>query len=344
MKIQRLHTLLPLLAIATLLTIGSGPSYGQRFSFGGKSSGKSRSGSGISRIGGSSNLGKSFGQKSLGSKSSGSKSFGQRTLGHSSSKSKLGGISSRTSTNRTTTTIKNLIGNRTNPSKATPAVIGNRGKIDPRLGDLKSKLGGLTDGKTKDLRDRDHRIGNWTEIVKGKGKGTHIGSAKHGKLGHLLNLIHDNRRHNKICITGNSWCHTRPKACHWWYDWCRDLRYCEPVHYVHCGWQYVTCDYVVDGRVVVEDARWYLGLKGLFLPGRGIGIEEVAAGSPAAAVGLQPGMVITHCNGVELIDETALAQVIEQSRGVLRMDLLINGDQTPATCVVVMQRVSSISY
>jgi S1-C subfamily serine protease len=105
----------------------------------------------------------------------------------------------------------------------------------------------------------------------------------------------------------------------------------------------VTCDYIVEGQVVVEDARWYLGMKGLLLPGKGIGIEDVANGSPAASVGLLPGMVITRCNGVDLVDETALQNVIENSGGVLKMDLLLS-DETPATCVVVMQRVASQSY
>jgi len=80
------------------------------------------------------------------------------------------------------------------------------------------------------------------------------------------------------------------------------------------------------------------------LPGQGIGIEQVAQGSPAADVGLTSGMVITRCNGIDLVDENALAEVISRSGGVLQMELLLRANGPPATCVVVMQRVTSLSY
>lgn len=95
---------------------------------------------------------------------------------------------------------------------------------------------------------------------------------------------------------------------------------------------------------MVADARWYLGMKGMLLPGQGIGIEEVTPGSPAAQVGLQAGMVITRCNEIDLFDEAALGDAIDHSHGVLRMDLLLSANGPPATCVVVMQRVASLSY
>ncbi|MGI9472246.1 MAG: hypothetical protein ACR2NZ_11965 [Rubripirellula sp.] len=106
-----------------------------------------------------------------------------------------------------------------------------------------------------------------------------------------------------------------------------------------CRWDYVTCDYVIGGQVIVADARWHLGLNGLFLPGKGVGIESVAPGSPAAFVGLQPGMVIARCNGINLQNEQVLQQVIAQSHGVLQLDLILNDTGAPATCTVVMQRV-----
>ena len=159
----------------------------------------------------------------------------------------------------------------------------------------------------------------------------------------LHQLIEHNRKRNHVCIDRRRWCDTKPKCIHWWYKWCPPLRYCEPADYVRCSWNYVVCDYSSGGHVVAADARWYLGIKGMLLAGQGVGIEEITAGSPAAAVGLQPGMVITRCNGIDLVDETALGDVITQSNGVLQMDLLINSD-TPATCVVVMHRVASHSY
>lgn len=156
----------------------------------------------------------------------------------------------------------------------------------------------------------------------------------------IHDLILQNQVHNRICISNHGWCHSKPKHCHWWYNWCEPIRYCEPTHHVSCHWDYVQCDYVVAGRVVVADARWYLGLKGLFLPGKGVGIELVAPGSPAAFVGLQPGMVITRCNGVGLFDEQVLEKVIAQSQGVLQLDLVLNDTGATATCTVVMQRVA----
>src|SRR5690606_9518072 len=129
---------------------------------------------------------------------------------------------------------------------------------------------------------------------------------KHDHKGHhhghnLLHLIQHNQKHGKVCLDQHGWCHSKPKHCHWWYDYCKPLAYCEPQHHVTCSWDYVTCDYLVNGHVVYADARWFLGMKGLLLPGQGLGVEEVTPGSPAAAVGLQPGMVITRCNGIDLV-------------------------------------------
>ena len=98
----------------------------------------------------------------------------------------------------------------------------------------------------------------------------------------------------------------------------------------------------MTGRVVVADARWYLGLNGLFLPGKGVGIESITPRAPAAFVGLQPGVVITHCYGVDLFDERVLQKVIAQSQGVLRLELALNDTDTRATCTVVIGRVATV--
>lgn len=94
----------------------------------------------------------------------------------------------------------------------------------------------------------------------------------------------------------------------------------------------------------MEDVRWYLGMKGLVLPGKGIGVESVEANSPAAVTGLKPGMVITKCNGVAITDNDVFAQVIAESGGVLEMELLekIDGEQLQAT--VQMTRLPSASF
>lgn len=117
-----------------------------------------------------------------------------------------------------------------------------------------------------------------------------------------------------------------------------------PGNYQYCNYVYPTCDYVAPNGVVVEDVRWFLGLKGMMLPGKGIGVETVAENSPAAAVGLQPGMVITKCNGVVITDNEVFGQVIAQSGGVLEMELLesIEGELLQAT--VQMTQLPAASF
>ena len=117
-----------------------------------------------------------------------------------------------------------------------------------------------------------------------------------------------------------------------------------PANYQYCNYIYPTCDYVAPGGVVVEDVRWFLGLKGLMLPGKGIGIETIAANSPAAAVGLQPGMVITKCNGVVITDNEVFGQVIAQSGGVLEMELLESIEGEPLQATVQMTQLPAASF
>ncbi len=140
------------------------------------------------------------------------------------------------------------------------------------------------------------------------------------------------------------WHKLKPRHCWWWFDYCRPLQTCLPRDYYHCDWNYVRCDYVVDGTYVQRNARWYLGVKGMILPGTGLGIEEVAAGSPADLAGLRPGLVILECNGIQLLDEQALAEVMKQSGGLLEMQLLDEeqGDQSAVT--VKMRRLVTLSY
>lgn len=104
------------------------------------------------------------------------------------------------------------------------------------------------------------------------------------------------------------------------------------------------CDYTTPGGVIVEDVRWYLGLRGLILPGKGLGIEQIEIDSPADFAGLKQGMIITQVNGVPMIDEAAMAQVIERSGGILEMDVLdkLDGKIVPVT--VRMKRLVISSY
>lgn len=101
---------------------------------------------------------------------------------------------------------------------------------------------------------------------------------------------------------------------------------------------------MTPGGLVVEDARWYLGMKGMMLPGKGVGVESVEPDSPAAAAGLAPGMVITKCNGVAITDNDVLAQVIAESGGVLEMELYEKLDGPLMGTTVEMIRLPAASF
>jgi S1-C subfamily serine protease len=106
----------------------------------------------------------------------------------------------------------------------------------------------------------------------------------------------------------------------------------------------VQCAPVVVGDAVAPATRWYLGLEGMVLPGKGLGVETVEAGSPAEQAGLRQGMVIVRCNGVALVDEATVADSIASSGGVLRLEVLkAEGDQ-PISVSVAMQRVAAVKF
>ena len=108
-------------------------------------------------------------------------------------------------------------------------------------------------------------------------------------------------------------------------------------------YDYVTCDATLAGGVV-EDARWYLGLKGMLLPAKGLGVESVEQNSPADLAGLKPGMVITRCNGIDLVDEAAMPRAIEQSGGLLKLVVLSSLDGEEAEVTIQMRRLVSQSF
>lgn len=141
------------------------------------------------------------------------------------------------------------------------------------------------------------------------------------------------------------WCLERPhfNHCHWWFDICTPIRSCQPVDIVHCDWNYVHCDANIGGTIIL-DARWYLGMKGMFLPSKGLGIESVAPNSPADFAGLTPGMVILEVNGIPMIDETAMGRVIAESRGVLNMILMMEGDELQYEATVEMVQLVVESF
>lgn len=338
------HPLIATLAVTVLLTVGSESSHAQKGKFRGMSNRSSFNGGG--KAGGSAlNFGKSTGLR----QGSGFNPPGGTT--NNSQPSFSGSFQSRQKSLGSFNNTFNKGG-----KKSSNLLQGIRRDKLQQIGGKKQNLlqSGKTgapifDGKVKGKLPFGNKF-EGKKFFEGKAKGLQAGNGQgsllqnHGKgHGKLLQLIQHNQKHGKVCLDHKTWCHTKPSKCHWWYNYCKPLAYCEPQHHHYCQWQYVTCDYRVNGQIVHADARWFLGLKGLLLPGQGVGVEDVAAGSPAEAVGLQPGMVITRCNGIDMVDEAALAQAIAVSGGVLQMDLLL-AEGTPATCVVVMQRVSSVNF
>lgn len=95
---------------------------------------------------------------------------------------------------------------------------------------------------------------------------------------------------------------------------------------------------------VVDARRWYLGLSGMFLPGRGLGVEQVDEGSPAAAVGVMPGMVLTQANGIALESAEDLDRAMRSSNGILTVDVVIDEEGTSQTVDIVLQRLSAASF
>ncbi|MCG8585429.1 MAG: PDZ domain-containing protein [Pirellulales bacterium] len=132
----------------------------------------------------------------------------------------------------------------------------------------------------------------------------------------------------------HKWCGYYPIYCHWWYDFCTPIRYCAPVHCVYYTYDYVHCG----------GGFWYLGLKGTLLPGKGVGIKSVEAGSPAALAGLKPGMVITRTNDVPLVDDQSMPTAIANSDGVLNLAVLSAADSKPSNVRVAMRRMATKGF
>ena len=99
---------------------------------------------------------------------------------------------------------------------------------------------------------------------------------------------------------------------------------------------------VVNGTIV--ESRWYLGLAGTVLPGKGFGIDTVEEGSPSEMAGLKPGMVITRCNDEPIVDDSSFANAISSSGGVLNIELLDKLDGEPTEATVAMTKLDRVSY
>ncbi|WP_417381270.1 hypothetical protein [Gimesia sp.] len=223
--------------------------------------------------------------------------------------------------------------------------------IDPGIGNGRPGLGGIRprpgNGAPKPRPNPKPPVGNGPPKPRppkpnpGQGHNGH-GNNGGGHHGGHHNGGHHNGHHNGN--HGHHWHNHRPRFSWWWFNYCTPLQNCRVDNYQYCNYVYPTCDYVAPNGQIVEDVRWYLGMKGLMLPGKGIGIESVEANSPADLTGLKPGMVITKCNDVVITDDTTFGQVIAESGGVLELELLesVDGPQLEAT--VQMTRLPTANF
>jgi len=175
--------------------------------------------------------------------------------------------------------------------------------------------------------------GNSNQSASGQ-QSASVGSQMHWKH-NLQHVLAHNEHH---------WCHNRPATCHWWTQYCQPIAHCHRNDVIICDWNRVQCAVVVDGGMPAPEVQWYLGLKGILLPGKGIGIDAVEPNSPAEQIGLQPGMVITVCNGIALVDESSMQEAIRISGGVLQMTLLSADGSQVLEGVAVMSRVSVVNF
>ncbi len=341
-----------LLVITIVLAFSQAESHAQ-FKFGGKSGGNSRSSSPSGR--GSS---RSFGAFSGGSKSS------HRTSSTSRGSQTYGGFSPRGNSSKTTNTSGKGLQNHGSF---------NSGKNHTRGGltfgsNSSSKIGHKFTNNTKDGLNwnNNHKvdtkdikrpwISNSTSNSKLNGSKMQIKLGQWGLGGHhtsqhknqhttkhnnwqgiAKHLIHKNF-HN------NHWCQHRPAVCQWWNNYCAPIAHSHQHEVVVCNWHHITSAPIVHAGVQAQPVQWYLGMKGILLPGKGIGIDTVEPGSPAEQVGLQPGMVLINCNGIDMLDEAAMQQAVATSGGVLKMTLLSTDGSQTLEGVVQMTQVAAVSF
>ena len=138
------------------------------------------------------------------------------------------------------------------------------------------------------------------------------------------------------------WCGNYPTGCHWWYNWCGTEYYFDTTCSNSYNWLF--CPVKIEHQGVVESYSWYLGLECVFIQGRGLGIVDVQAGSPAELAGLETGMVIIQADGYDVFEEDLMDSVIQESNGLLNLELVIDGDDNVASVEVEMQKLSSNGF
>ena len=140
----------------------------------------------------------------------------------------------------------------------------------------------------------------------------------------------------------NNWCGYYPTTCHWWYNWCGSDYYFDPTCCVTYQWNY--CPVQVISQGVVNKYSWHLGIDCVFIAGKGLGIQEVQAGSPADLAGLTAGMVIVQADGFDLAGEEVMPSVLQQSNGLLNLTILVEGDTEFYSADVEMLKVVTAGY
>lgn len=140
----------------------------------------------------------------------------------------------------------------------------------------------------------------------------------------LKNRVCHLRQHRHLCWDRVKWCNYYPTRCHWWYNFCSSNFYFDPTCTVTYDWTYYQVPATLVTQVAQPNVRWNLGMSCVLIPGRGLGVESVAAGSPAELAGIQPGMIISIANGIAITDEISMPTAIDQSSGLLNLEVFIS--------------------
>ncbi len=149
-------------------------------------------------------------------------------------------------------------------------------------------------------------------------------------------------------------CINAPAPCGWWVDFCCHHWWdycCYPNYWNcwdHCYWNTVYCPsrLVVVGGVqqVLQEVSYYLGISGSQIPNFGFGIQQIKTGSPAERAGLKQGDVIVSVNGQQMTGEEVLATSMQQSGGVLDLEVVAQGSETPQMVRVVAEQIQTSSF
>lgn len=315
-----------LFVAAICLVAGNTESFGQRRfgGGGGKQSFSSRS----FRSGSSFRMHSSVSSKNISSGRSNSVSSTGRRFGSSFNSSRQHQMSSPKSTIKSFSNIKSGVLNKR--LTISNGLSGRLSKTQPtKENTLKNPLSKLPNGITSRIP------GMASNIKKNAGNGNAAKISTHRNWKDLAkNIV-------KTSLHRHHWCHTRPNTCLWWNAYCTPIAHCHHHQVVVCDWSRVRCGTVA---LPTHKVQWHLGLKGILLPGKGLGIDTVEPGSPAEMVGLKPGMVITVCNGIQLVDESSMQEAIRTSGGILRMTLLSADGSQILEGTVQMARVASVSF